>query len=683
MTDRRDFLKLAAASTGAAIGLGVMPSAIREALAIPASRVHGSIRDVEHVVILMQENRSFDHYFGSLRGVRGFSDPRPVRLPSGDAVWRQPRAFGPAAAPFHLDSRTTAAQCMASLDHGWKGSHARWKHHDAWIAAKGEMTMGYFKREDLPYYYALADAFTICDAYHCSVFGPTNPNRLFLFTGTSGLAVGQDSVHAVDNPEEESNETADQANDAPHFGGFGWTSYAERLDAAGIDWRVYQEFDNYGDNALAYFARFRNLDPNAPFYRRARQWVADSHAGNAKQTRGEPLVAAFAADVANGTLPQVSWIVAPYIMCEHPSACPAYGESLVARLLAALTARPETFARTVFILNYDENDGFFDHMPPANPPAGTALGKSTVALDGEIYHGEPFGLGPRVPMIVVSPWTRGGFVNSQLFDHTSVIRFLEARFGVREPNITPWRRAVCGDLLSVFDFDNPDNVRPGNFPVADDAMARADKACALLLPHHPDNAGRAVQERGQRPARALPYVLNIAMELSADSNELLVTIENRGRAGATLTLYADGTRAGPWYYTVDADQRIADRIALDSAMRSFSLHGPNGLLHSVPARAPRIAASAHYDAPSDALIVEIANRGPEPATADVAARDYLDAAPRQYSLAPGERRQDRWAIAASDHWYDFEVRAGQAVWRFAGHGETGRPSMSDPALGRG
>jgi len=190
--------------------------------------------DVEHVVILMQENRSFDHYFGTLHGVRGFSDPRAVTLPSGKPDMHQPGPDGTSHTPFHLDTRTTSAQWLKSLDHSWKGSQAQWKHHDNWNCAKGPMTMGYFDRGDLAFYHALADAFTICDAYHCSIFGPTNPNRLFLFSGTNGLAVGEDGLQAVVNPADEVNETADQANDSKTFLPFRWTTYAERLSAAGI-----------------------------------------------------------------------------------------------------------------------------------------------------------------------------------------------------------------------------------------------------------------------------------------------------------------------------------------------------------------------------------------------------------------------------------------------------------------
>ena len=685
MTDksRRTFLKLAAVSTGAGIGLGALPPSIRKALAISANSRTGTIKDVEHVVILMQENRSFDHYFGMLKGVRGFSDPRAITLPSGKSVLHQPGLSGRTVTPFHLDSKTTAAQCMESLDHSWKGSHARWKHYDAWIAAKGEMTMGHFSREDLPFYYALADTFTICDAYHCSLFGPTNPNRMFLFTGTSGLAVGNDGIQAVTNPPDEQNETADQKNDAKGFAGYGWTTYAERLQEAGIDWRVYQEFDNYGDNALAYFARFRNLDPVSEFHRRARAWVPGSNPDNAKQSRGEYLVNQFAADVASDRLPQVSWIVAPYIMCEHPAAPPAYGESLVSRLLDALASHPEVFAKTVFILNYDENDGFFDHVPPAVPPIDPAMGKSTVDVTGETNKGEPVGLGPRVPLLIVSPWSKGGFVNSQLFDHTSVIRFLEARFGVHEPNITPWRRAVCGDLTSAFDFTTPDTGWTAQLPTTDNAFARADETCKLHAPKRPEDSTLPVQEPGGRPARPLPYALEAEGIVSADGGELALIIDNRGGAGAALTLYADGSKAGPWFYTVEAGKSFSDRVPLAKEVASYCLHGPNGFLRAFATTEPRLQVAARHDAATDGMVVTLRNLGTEPRTVTIAARGYLSLPKREHLLAPGESKMDSWPIAESRYWYDLEVTAGSGSWRFAGHVETGRPGVSDPALGRG
>ncbi|HJR72280.1 MAG TPA: phospholipase C, phosphocholine-specific, partial [Luteimonas sp.] len=451
--ERRRFLKFAAAAATAPL----WPKAIHDALAVPPATVTGTLADVQHVVILMQENRSFDHYLGALRGVRGFDDPRPIPLPGGKTVWQQPERPGGRriTLPFRLDTANTAAQCLADIDHSWKGSHALWKDYDAWIQTKGAFCMGHFTRADLPFYYALADAFTVCDAYYCSHHGPTNPNRMHLFTGTSGLTVGDDGPQVVNNADD-GNWTADMAKDDPKFAGHAWTTYAERLQAAGIAWKVYQEYDNYGDNSLPSFRNFRRLDHESELYRRGRAWVAGSHAGNAEASRGEHLVAAFAKDVREGALPQVSWLVAPYLLSEHPAATPAYGESLTARLLSALAANPEVWSKTVFIVNYDENGGFFDHAAPHLPAIERKLGLSTVDTAAENYHGTPVGLGVRVPMFVVSPWSRGGWVDSQVFDHTSVLRFLEQRFGVEEPNIGAWRRAVCGDLTSALDFSSRD-----------------------------------------------------------------------------------------------------------------------------------------------------------------------------------------------------------------------------------
>jgi phospholipase C len=680
--DRRTFLQLA---VGAALGAAALPPGVARALALPANRVTGTIRDVEHVVILMQENRSFDHYFGTLRGVRGYGDPRPIDLPSGEPVWKQPaKGGGSTVSPFHLDTSSTRAETMFSLDHSWKGTHERWKHHDAWIPAKGPLTMGYFTRADLPFHYALADAFTVCDAYFCSIFAQTNPNRLYLFSGTSGLAVGDDSKIVVANPPEEKNETADPAKDSPEFRGLTWPTYAERLQAAGVSWRVYQEYENYGDNGLSYFVNFRGIGPDSELYRRGRAWSPGSTAETAKTSDGSHLVAQFAADVAADRLPQVSWIVPGYRLSEHPQGSPSDGAFLIARLIAALTDNPKVWAKTVFILNYDENDGFFDHLPPPIPPVGTALGKSTVKTDGEDYHGEPVGLGPRVPMIVVSPWTKGGFVNSQVFDHTSVIRFLEARFGVMEPHITPWRRAVCGDLTSVFDFETP-NRAVHALPDAAHLPPRAEKARTLPFPLPPAAAEpHPRQEPGQRPARALPYDFEVAGHLAPEGFAL--TIANTGQAGAGFDLRAP--RGGePRFYAVGTGKQIEDVVPLQDGVYDLTLFGPNGFLRAFKGQSgpTRPVAAAHFDATSGRLIVTLENHGPSPISLKVASAAYLDAPPRLHRLAPRATVVDAWDLKASHNWYDLMVTCAEAPSfqrRLAGHGEDGKLSLSDPLLGR-
>ena len=678
-SNRRTFLKLAA---GAA-GLGALPVSLQEALAVPPRRVKGTIQDVEHVVILMQENRAFDHYFGTLRGVRGFSDPRAITLPGGKKVWYQPRTPGDpeTVTPFHLDTKSSAAQWMQSLDHSWKKSHALWKNYDAWIAVKSELTMGYFTRADLPFYYALADTFTICDAYHCSIFGPTNPNRLFLFTGTSGLSVGDTDYNAaVNNPPEETNETADIANDSKTFNGYTWTTYAERLQKAGIDWHVYQEFDNYGDNALAYFAQYRAGAKDAELLARGRGCVPGSNAGNAKSSRGEHLVTAFAEDVKNDRLPQVSWIVAPYILCEHPEATPAYGESFTARLLEALAANPEVWAKTAFILNYDENDGFFDHVPPLVPAIHPSIGASSADTKAENYFWEPVGFGPRVPLIIVSPWTRGGFVNSELADHTSVIRFLEKRFGVMEPNISPWRRAVAGDLTSMFDFE-----QTGDYPPLPDTaayIADADAQHRLPPVARAADTRLPVQEKGQRPARPLPYDFDIAIEPSEKG--VTLSFVNRGPLGAGFIVYSAHAGEGPWYYMAAAGETLSQTLPLTGAY-DLSIHGSNGFFrHFKAAVASALETAIRYDAANDSLALTLTNKGTRRTILTVT-DGYSRIKPHHYTLKPGMSAEHRVPLAASDHWYDLTVtKEGDRGFRrqLAGHIETGRPSKSDPAIGR-
>jgi phospholipase C len=663
---RRSLLK----SFASAAALSALPPNLRAALADPLPGKTGTIQDVEHIVIFMQENRSFDHYFGTLRGVRGFNDPRAITLPSGKPVWYQPKADEDFT-PFHLDTRKTSAQCMADLDHSWKGSYDLWKNHDAWVETKTKMTMGYFERHDIPFYHTLADAFTICDAYHASVFGPTSPNRLHLWSGTSGLTVNHDQW-AVSNPDEE-NETADIKNDTKKFDAFTWTTYAEQLQKAGIDWRIYQEYDNYGDNGLAYFANFREGGDPA-LIERARSWVKGSNAHNARTSRGEHLVAAFAQDVAMNRLPQVSWIVAPYIMCEHPSATPAYGEALTAQLLDVLASNKDVWSKTVFILNYDENDGFFDHVPPPIPAITPDMGASTVNVTGEIYQGVPFGLGPRVPMIVVSPWTTGGFVNSQVFDHTSVLRFLETRFGVTAPNISDWRRAVAGDLMSIFDFSQTGSLE--HFADGTKGMKRADKQCKLPAPNWL-REDLPQQEKGIRPARPLPYDLDVAGKTVTDGFQL--DFQNNGSAGAAFRVAAADAKTGPWFFTVEAGKTLSYTLPRDGAY-DFSLLGPNGFFrHFKGSGDDRVEATVRFM--RAAGTVELAIRNGSVAAISLHATGAYFTPERTVEILPGETDKTYSRHQRSGNWYDFRIEGTDGLVRhLAGHIETGGASMSDPLL---
>ncbi len=256
-TSRRDFLRAAAQAAGAATAMGIMPAGIRNALAIPANDATRSIEDIEHIVILMQENRSFDHYFGTLRSVRGYGDRRAITLPNGNPVWYQPLAAGAGyVLPFHPSAPDLGLQFLQDLPHDWTTTHTAWNggRYDQWVPAKGTTTMAYLTRQDIPFHYQLADAFTICDAYHCSGMTPTDPNRYYMWTGWVGND-GNGGGPVIDNAE----------------AGYGWSTYPEVLQAAGISWKVYQDIGtgldangswgwtqdayigNYGDNSLLYF----------------------------------------------------------------------------------------------------------------------------------------------------------------------------------------------------------------------------------------------------------------------------------------------------------------------------------------------------------------------------------------------------------------------------------------------
>ena len=657
--DRRHFLKAAA-------GVAALPISLKDAMAIPAAGRTGTIEDVEHVVILMQENRSFDHYFGCLKGVRGFSDPRPLTLPSGKSVFYQPVGGGTADTllPYRFDTAATRAERIASLDHSWKAQWNLWKNHDAWVPVKTPMTMGYFQREDIPFYYALADAFTICDAYHASVFGPTGPNRLFLFSGTSGLGAKQSGPHTVENIDD-GNWSSDAKADHAGFPGFRWTTYPERLEKAGISWKVYQELDNFGDNPLSCFESFRG-DQNNALCRKGRSFVE----GPAEHSFGMNLVDSFAEDVSRDALPQVSWIVAPTAASEHPEAPPSIGESFTAALLIALASNPAVWAKTVFILNYDENDGFFDHVPPPIPAIKPHFGASTVDIAGEALGSEPFGLGPRVPALIVSPWTRGGWVNSELFDHTSVIRFLEKRFGVMEPNITPWRRAVTGDLTSCFDFAKPAD-KPLMVPGVAGLVDRMMTSAQLADPAAPQVQRLPAQEPGQRPARPLPYRLEVTAQVA---EEIALTFDNKGKAGACFQVVSAGVmQPGPWTYTVEAGKSLKGVIPVPKK-HDLTVFGPNGFLRQfkgegVPPVRVEIALEGRDD-----LLVTLVNETDAPFEMRVADRPV--------TLAGKQRREEKFPLAANGHWYDLLVTAAEGGFarRFAGHVETGKPSISDPSI---
>ena len=718
-TTRRDFLRKFGAATGAGIAATVFPPAIGKALGIRPRRCKGTIEDVEHVVILTQENRSFDHYFGTLGGVRGFGDRLPAPAPDAPglvnrSVWYQPGENGtpPVVAPFHLDTEVAfELMRVEGTPHSWPDAQGAWGEGimAEWPRFKHNHAMGYFSEADMPFQFALADAFTICDAYHCSFMGNTNPNRLFLWTGTND-PLQQNGGPAIYNQYD--NVDYDSA------GGYTWLTYCERLQAAGITWQIYQNLDdNFTDNSVAGFRSFRASYFDEP--------GADPElAARGLSTRDLDLLEE---DVRNGTLPQVTWIVATAEGSEHPGpSSPAQGADYTARVLEALTANPDVWAKTVLFVNFDENDGFFDHVPPPAAPSYAVwdedaskrvlAGASTVDTTGE-YHEfvpwdvpadranplhRPYGLGPRVPMYVVSPWSTGGWVNSEVFDHTSVIRFLEKRFGVFEPNISAWRRAVAGDLTSAFNFDDPDDSAfYDELPDTIELAERARELPGRTTPPTPALPELPVQAWGIRPSRALPYELHVHAKERDSAGTVTLSFKNTGSAGAVFHVYdRHHLDQVPRRYTVGAGDELGGEWDVSAEGGAYDLWvlGPNGFhrhfmgkldskqsksKHGKKAPAPEIR--IEYDCRRDGIRLVFSNRGEEACTFKLVSNAYQNR-PESLSVrvSAHEDRDQFLALKSSGNWYDFTVTVTNLAdfsRRFAGRVETGRHLLSDPAMG--
>jgi phospholipase C len=722
---RRDFLK--ASAYGA--GLGLLPASIARALSIPAASVTQSLNDVQHVVILMQENRSFDQYFGLLPGVRGFGDRFMLPRYNGESMLVQRNAER-TVLPYYLD-RTQGNGLVVGTPHSWGDAHDAWDHGRMthWPVAKHDVSMGYLKEADLPYHTALANTFTLCDHYHCALPGGTNSNRIHLWTGTNRgtTARSEGGEMCVVN-----NDGWDTVAGTPLENSLTWTTYPERLEAAGVSWKVYQFLpDNFTDNALSGFLSYRecysrvnngNLDsynnatpvppvdyvaalhdnPDSPLYERLYKGIGKTEPG----WLADPLVN-FRAEALAGTLPQVSWLVPPKNYTEHPGGGPpALGAAFISQVLDALTANPDTWAKTVFFINYDENDGSFDHLAPPCPPSplpgGGFAGKSTVdtmrdymnvpnATNLEPGDGLPYGPGPRVPMLVISPFSRGGYVNSQVHDHTSVIRFLEQRFGVPEPNISPWRRAVMGDFMSAFDFANPnsDTTFVADLPVQDTATAAALYAQQSSQPHVEPPAEDAqtlpLQMPGSRPARPLPYALDVQAVATADG--VALTFINDGAAGAVFHVYDRYQLADiPRRYTVEAGKRLADTwSAADALTGLYDLWvlGPNGFhrLFRGSTEAAAVTVVPQFDTAEQTITLVLSNTGSATAQCVITAAAHRGDGPWTLRLDPGSRQEQSFALANSQGWYDFVVRAeGGLLRRIAGHLENGLASISDPEM---
>ncbi|MEU7035291.1 phosphocholine-specific phospholipase C [Streptomyces sp. NPDC046237] len=689
---RRRVLALGGGALGAAAAGSLLPPSLQEAIA--AGPPAGGMSAVRHVVILMQENRSFDHYFGTLRGVRGFGDRNAIELPSGTPVFEQPAALGRTVLPFPIrgaaETQKKDLQYIGDLDHSWSGGAKAWHDGwmDGWVSAKTAATMAYYDRQDIPLHYELADTFTICDAYHSSTHTSTSPNRNHLWSGWTGYEA--DGSRAVTN-------AAYAEGTHP---GYPWPTYAERLEAAGRTWKTYTEWENFTDNNIEFFTSFKKIARKAlaptgghtfmeSFYaavrdtddaaERARLLAAleDGVATLAPAERSlferglrrvetGRLADAFRADVAAGTLPEVSYLVPSAIDSEHPgSSSPIASASLVYKVLDALGSHPDVWRHTVVLINYDENDGFFDHVPPPVPPADNT---------DERWKGLPTGLGIRVPLLVVSPWSVGGYVCSETFDHTSVIRFLEQLTGIKEPNITPWRRAVTGDLTSAFDFRRahrqPDVEEPGPIP----------PFSGRWRPQPPAVQQMPVQEPGTRPARPLPYQPDAQARVTGGA--LTVDLTNSGKASAHFALYPyAGEFAVPQHRDVRGKAQWAVPLTRDHYR--FTITGPNGFRREFEGPAAGGAdVATHIDHHDRDLHLTVRNTGTATVSFTVRPLGYVDQDDlrdwtRTVKVKPGRSRTLVHSAADAHGWYDVEVTGpGGFRRRLMGHIENGRASVS-------
>ncbi|MDR0262142.1 MAG: phospholipase C, phosphocholine-specific [Sphingobacterium sp.] len=817
MDSRRVFLKKAAMLAGSTVAMNWVPESIQKALAIEASN-GSTFLDAEHVVFLMQENRSFDHCFGTLKGVRGFNDPRAMKLPNGLPVWVQGNKEGAYFAPFHLDIVNSKSTWMGSLPHGWRDMVAA-RHDgkmDNWLEAKSSgnseykhlpLTMGYYNRADIPFYYAFADAFTVCDQHFCSSLTGTSANRSYFWTGTVREEPrNPESVAHVDNG---------QIN----YKDVKWKTYPERLQKAGVSWKVYQNelslpvgfkgeeedwLANFTDNNLEFHQQYgvryhlahyqwmkervnelhKFLETNQKEellhkakaeledlkrdvihytpenFEKLPQFEKDIHRNAFVTNLGDPkfhklekinyrgeskhqeievpagdIFYQFRKDVEDRQLPTVSWLVAPCRFSDHPGS-PWYGAWYVSEVLDILTKDPEVWKETIFILTYDENDGYFDHIAPFVPPLSTNKDQGAVSeidtsdeyvtLEQErkrknsnhVSFESPIGLGYRVPMVIASPWSKGGWVNSEVFDHTSCLQFLEhfleKKTGkvVREENISQWRRMVCGDLTTSFrPVDNIAKTRlnpvdrdgyverifsarnkklPTDFVKIDSQKQEEIKSTGQY------HAAMQMQEQGWKDACALPYELQLKVRQTSTAFSIASTLERRlntAKAGSGLPyqvisyLAYDGHPVGKvWNFTVREGDQLTydwefDKIAGEYI--SFALHGPNGFYRAIEAaksHLPTIDVYTKVVAGKPILCVQSVSL-----ILDLLLRDC------SYNLFDAKAmRSDEPALveidcSKSEGWYDIEITSSEdhaVKFRYAGHIETGKSSKTDPLMGK-
>jgi phospholipase C len=767
--DRRDFIRM----LGSVAGLSMLPPAIAKALAIEPNNATGTIKDVEHVVILMQENRGFDHYFGTYNGVRGYTDPRPVKLPAtGKDVFFQPitdalkndrdnrnrRCGVPMGAqdvlPFHIDYNKTG-EGAKGLAHGVADGHEAWNNgrYDGWIAAKKNvLTMGYLKYGDVSYHRHLANAFTICDHNFCSVHGDTLPNRHFQISGTA-------SDPAVQNPSVTIPPIDDEKICEEYVP---WKTYPERVeeynnkpenkDKKRITCRTYQgglggkgePSDNFTDNNLQWFKAYVNQPVEGCYFQDGIcKKAGDLYTGDlsklpalVKDHVTNRTLTQFKQDIDEGNLPNISWIVAPVKYSEHGgSDGVTRGAFFINKILSALVSNEDVWSKTVFIIHYDEHDGYFDHLVPPMPPLKHEHGKLSPSLQNNIdkenynnsfskygnWKDKPIGFGPRVPLLVISPWSKGGWVCSEVFDHTSVLQFLEQRFcpeessnidatnTLYESNISAWRRAVAGDLTAAFDFSQSDSKYASNrqqdrfvTKTGNGILPSVPAANALPKLDNPETTFGAYNTSNAdytRKARPLPYEFYVHGKADGAKNEFALDFNNIGKAACFFYVY-DYTdqHVQPRRYTVAKDEPIQDTWPLSATGYNLTVHGPNGYMCQFKGKAPGTSGAQPEVAimyqKNGNVTLKLNNSGDEKCILRItSAYTKIEAisgvaASSDHVLRANMCPDIYVEFITKDGWYDLFVELlddkklpdGSYLRRFAGHVETGKASTTDPFL---
>ena len=707
---RRDFIKLSAT---AGLSAALWEPLLQRALAVEAHNATRSINDVEHIVILMQENRSFDHYFGAMRGVRGFGDRFPIPLASGQRAFHQSDGEQ-IVPPYRANRNTSNAALINGTPHNFPDTQAAWNQgkYGFWPLFKTPFSMAYYTREEIPFQYAMAEYFTICDAYYCSIATGTDPNRIVFWSGSvcdpEKRAAG---INCTDADSEPVNLRCWIKGQMPEPGytyqgnAFTWPTIPDVLQEAGISWRIYQDPNDNWTGAMhgcLAFESFRNAKPGSPIYENGmRHWSIED----------------LTNDVKNGTLPQVSWVLPSQSNSEHPGApsSPYRAADFTHDVLSAITANPDVWSKTVFFLTFDENDGLFDHLPAPAVPSynldNTLAGKSTIDLAGMYFHNDkdnladmetarvyidkrdtisgnlrPWGMGPRVPMYILSPWSKGGWVDSAVADHTSVAQFIEKRFGVTVPAISPWHRAVSSDLTSAFDFVTPNDPKFPNLP--DTSGFEAIDAASKALPRAaaPQKPSQLYQEKGTRLSRARPYTLHCTLNYLREDDKVRLVFENKGSKGGVYHVY-DMNRLDqiPRRYTVEATKSLTDEWDLGETGGAYDLevYGPNGYFRkfagNINAVEPDVALD--YDERKGGISIRLRHQSGTSLAVALVSNAYGYPASEMLTVIAGRVLKKYISLKKSANWYDFTVQTADGFsCRFAGRVETGMHGVSDPAM---